>query len=391
MKISKHFKVFFVSIFILSVLLLLSSCAKKSPQKERGVKLESLNLKVPTGTVLLARVYGGGAEELQMLTFEKEKPKGKNVEVGSLVDLGKEKFYPVFKKLQSGFIGEMTKDAQEFYFVEIGNLYFRKVESTERKLISDVGDIVFLTLSPDEKKVAFLSNNKNNIYVYDVEKDKVKTFPSLLEPTKFDEGKTFPPIYHLDWLNNEEIIFSNSDLMVLNVITGKTRSLTETEDVYEAYFSLSPKKDKLIFYDYESYGLFLLDLKSKEALKVNNVEGYVGIPYPFTWTPDGKIVAFEIGGEDVGFFEIWVLSTEKREILKRLKGKGGKFLFTPCISPDGNWLLYQEWVRMERTGEVNEKDKEIYLYLSPLKDLDEKIILYKTTYPDNGFRALSWK
>lgn len=373
-------------------MLSLFSCTRRTPGKESKVKLESLNLKTPTGTVLLARVYAGGAEELQLLTFEKKKTKKENLEVGPLVNLGKEKFYPTFTKLQSGFIGKLTKDLQKFYFIEIGNLYSREIKSMERKLISDIGDIVFLTLSPGEKKVAFVSNSKNDIYVYDVEEDRVKTFSSLLKPKQSsEEGEGFPPVYHLEWLSDEEIVFSNSDLVVLDVNTGKTEPLTETKDVYEAYFSVSPKKDILIFYDYESYGLFLMDLKSKETLKVNNISGYMGVPYPFTWTPDGKIVAFEIGGEDVGFFEIWILSTEKREVLKRLRGKRGKFLFTPYISPDGKWLLYQEWVRMEQTGEVSEKDKNIYLYLSPVKNLDKKIVLYKTTYPDNGFRPLDWK
>ncbi len=385
----KTSKAFSIGVLVLLLSLLLVGCR----QRTQGVSSfrEDL-LEVPKGEVLVARVYENGMEELHLLSFEKKAPKEKGVEVSPQVELNKNaSFYPVFRKLTQGFVGQLTNDLKKMYFVRQGDLYEFDIASKKEKLLSEVGGINYLTLSPDEKRIAFCSELSQDIYIYDLEKKEVKKFADLLKLPTSKKGVRFQTVYHLEWLADDKVVFTDSDLKVLDVKSGEVKPLTQTENVDELYFSVSPDKNWVVFYDFREFTLYLVNLKTKELKKIEDVAGYMGIPYPFAWSSDGKLVAFEMGGKDVGFFEIWVLSTEKGKIVKKLKGKEGKFLFTPFFSPDGKWLIYQEWVKMDKTGKVDQFNREVFLYLSPRDNLDKRYILFRTSFPDNGYRALDWK
>jgi serine/threonine-protein kinase len=63
--------------------------------------------------------------------------------------------------------------------------------------------------------------------------------------------------------------------------------------------------------------------------------------YPSSWSPDGKVLAFQrLGDKDGGCCEVWTLTIDANgkpeEPRQFLESKGGQ----PSFSPDGHWLAY---------------------------------------------------
>src|SRR5881275_180014 len=177
--------------------------------------------------------------------------------------------------------------------------------SGEKKLTGGTKDEYHASLSPDGKKLLFVSelNGSRDIWLADA--DGQNPVPLTDDPGTEDQPAWSPDGAHLVYVTDAS---GNFDLYQIDVRDGRTTPLVVSAD-HEARPAFSPDGTKLAFSRWPAHG------RSADAtLWVANADGTAPIelttaPAPAThpaWSPDGRTLAFQ--HRVATGWEIWSLA-----------------------------------------------------------------------------------
>ncbi len=158
------------------------------------------------------------------------------------------------------YTGKTNNDQQIVVYTNIATLKIEAkdlVSSKQWMVTEDEGQFYNAILSHDGKKVAV--HNGADIYVYSIDNSfKAKKVGTGIATAWTEDDKAL--IGFLDESRDGHVV-TNSELYLFNVETAQTKKITNTEVLAEMYPTVY--KDKIIFADDKSGGIFTATLKLK--------------------------------------------------------------------------------------------------------------------------------
>lgn len=217
------------------------------------------------------------------------------------------------------------------------------------------------TLSPDGKKMAFISNRDIyfGVYLYDLEKKKIEkqlvygnTTNDFEELNVVTPGLSFSPDGKYIALSSKR---SGSDVIYLINVENRDRELLPVRLDGISSVSWSPKGDKLAFIGNTSRqsDVWIYDLNTKSLL---NLTDDIFTDADPTWSFDGQNIIFASDRDDYynlkvpdenfdiykhnySQFDLYAINVNSKQII-RLTNTPNINEFYPLISPKGDKLLY---------------------------------------------------
>lgn len=182
----------------------------------------------------------------------------------------------------SGFINfySISPKNKTIYYIseEGGKIYSVDFNENHQEILSyPNGHLSFISISPQEDKLAFMLNDKT-ILVYSLEKR------GIIYKYELSFGLSL-----LKWLNNEKIIFDDNDDVICNIYSGELSRNFEghlagiSSDCNIIVFRDIPKEDNILFYhlyNYETKSTILLEKQEQEyRVSLNNDCKFMSIYY----------------------------------------------------------------------------------------------------------------
>jgi WD40 repeat protein len=278
-----------------------------------------------------------------------------NVENGQLIK--------TLPSTNSGGFVIYSKDGKKLYTLKVNSINIWDMEKWEIIKTINVNGGVF-NISPDEKFAALISNNNQDLIIWDLEADTlVKKYNGFCDFIFFIH---FSPDGNLISLG----CFNDNTIKVINWRENKeifSYNRQPTSNSFDAIFS--PDGKKLLF----SSGMKTIKLWNIESnsLEKEFTTDKEYVPVGLCFSPDGLNFAYT----GYNAFKIYEISTGK--IIYSYKGVPTGY-FIKC-SPNGKYISYGEYVRIYKAqwdpnsvieNPVNNKELKILNYFpNPMNDI----------------------
>ena len=224
-------------------------------------------------------------------------------------------------------------------------IWLLSIETGERRRLlprlespPGTGDVAFgdigSSLSPDGRVLILI----RTLATSNVELYAVSLTPDLRPegPPRKVTDHAYGVIDGLDWVDDREIIFSDTGLLRRMPVSGGTsaRRLNWAAGL-ALYPTVSRSKHRLVYDHLQSAeDLWRLDLRTGEYRKIAGSS--YGQNYP-QYSPDGRRIAFV--SDRSGEFGLWTCDSDE-ENCQQLTSFGGSIGGTPRWSPDGHWIAF---------------------------------------------------
>lgn len=222
--------------------------------------------------------------------------------------------------------------------------YVVNPDGTGLRMVSEsMGEGYFPSLSPDGRRLAFMSNTAvdPDIFVVDLESDQVT---NLTDRPGFDNQPVFSP-------DGKQIAFvsdregGDTDLWLMNADGSEPRRLARTPGE-DHLGSWSPDGTRLVYSNQDELGesIWIMDVATGSYERLSENEDVVeSAP---VWSPAGDLIAYyavPTGGAPQ-VYVINVDGSERRQITTRPNVAA----MLPAWSPDGRQLIYTERPSQDR-------------------------------------------
>ncbi len=221
-------------------------------------------------------------------------------------------------------------------------------------------------ISPDGKKLIFISNRDGNREIYTVDlvwmdgyiKWKGDNLKNITKSIENDWTPKFSP-------NNDKIIFSsyfplndNYDIFIMDIDGSNKKNITNT-NWYEKYPQFSPDGSFIIYQAWKSgkMEIFFTNLLEENRINLtNNTKSHDIISHGNSFSPDGQKIVFT--SERDGNRDIYLMNSDGSGQAQLTTNSANDY--EPVFSPDGTSILFTS----ERDG-----NKEIYIMTSEGKNI----------------------
>ena len=250
----------------------------------------------------------------------------------------------VFEKDYQIFLYNTAKGETELVEISL----FQNNTLSYKKEYNSNGKITSFDVSPDNKKIAFVS--RGELFVSDIDGKFVKQINTNSSERVID----------VNWLpDNETIFFTQTVKGWANIFTVEadgTEKPKQHTDAEASHQSITFNSDKTkALYIRGSEGIFVMDLESFETEKIVDDEFWAVYPSTAYFSPDDKYVVYDAYRnfeKDIFVYDI------ENKITSHLT-KTGVSESAPYWSPDGKYIYFTT-DRYNPTYPSGYKDSEIY-------------------------------
>ena len=231
-------------------------------------------------------------------------------------------------------------------------------------------------ISPNGKKLAFISNRDGNREIYTVDLTWMdgytqwegKNLTNISETIENDWTPKFSP-------TNDKIIYAsyfpsndNYDIFIMDIDGKNKKNITNTS-WYEKYPQFSPDGSFIVYQSWRKGKMEIIFTNLLELNSINLTQNPLSndiLPHGNAMSPDGQKIVFT--SERNGNYDIYLMNSDGSKQTQLTKSESNDF--EPVFSPDGSSILFTS----ERDG-----NKEIYI----MSNLGEEITnLSKNTKDD---------
>ena len=214
------------------------------------------------------------------------------------------------------------------------------------------------SVSPDTKKITFVSDRSGNRDIYVINLDWMDGYTqwrasNLINLTNSDENEWTPVFSPTE----DKSVFStyfpsndNYDIFIMNADGSSRTNLTNSE-IYEKFPQFSPDGSFLVYQGWQKgkMEIFFLGLLDRNNINITrNVQSNDILPHGNSFSPDGESIVFT--SERDGDRNIYLMKINGSEIEKLTTHESDDY--EPTFSPDGESIVFTS----ERDG-----NKEIYI------------------------------